>query len=131
MHAQHYGGATRAYPPADDMAGRWFMRFIPFWATRSLAIAWVEASFSSPTGRSSGKSSAHAAAVIVLGEPVKKVLVEEKDVPAERVSVIYPGIDLGEYERAGVEATIQESDPSIRLSCTSAASFIPTRACRS
>ena len=28
-------------------------------------------------------------------------MVEEKGVPADRVSVIYPGIDLAEYERPG------------------------------
>ena len=43
----------------------------------------------------------HAAAVIVLGEPVKQVVVDEKGVPADRVSVIYPGIDLAEYEAVG------------------------------
>jgi D-inositol-3-phosphate glycosyltransferase len=48
----------------------------------------------------------HAAAVIALGEPVKKVVVEEKGVPEDRVSVIYPGIDLAEYESPGEPATI-------------------------
>jgi glycosyltransferase involved in cell wall biosynthesis len=48
----------------------------------------------------------HAAAVIVLGEPVKQVVVSEKKVPADRVSVIYPGIDLAEYEAPASPATI-------------------------
>ena len=43
----------------------------------------------------------HAAAVIALGEPVKQVVVEEKGVPEDRCSVIYPGIDLAEYEGPG------------------------------
>jgi glycosyltransferase involved in cell wall biosynthesis len=48
----------------------------------------------------------HSAAVIVLGEQVKRVMVEEKGVPADRVTVIFPGIDLGEYDRPGPPATI-------------------------
>ena len=40
-----------------------------------------------------------AAAVITLGEGVRDVVVEEKGVPADRVSVIYPGIDLTEFDR--------------------------------
>src|SRR5262249_59478573 len=43
----------------------------------------------------------HAAAVIALGEPVKGGLIAEKGVPAERVRVIYPGIDLTEYDATG------------------------------
>ena len=74
----------------------------------------------------------HAAQIIALGEPVKQVVVEEKGVPADRVSVIYPGIDLAEYERPGQPAEISRaSAPSTRSSCTSAASSTPTRACRS
>ncbi len=52
-----------------------------------------------------------AAAVIVLGEQVKRVMVEEKGVPADRVTVIYPGIDLGEYDRPGEPAEIPGVDP--------------------
>src|SRR5262249_39057730 len=48
----------------------------------------------------------HAAAVIALGEPVKKVVVEEKGVPEDRVHVIYPGIDLAEYDSPGEPAEI-------------------------
>ena len=73
----------------------------------------------------------HAAAVIVLGEPVKRVVVEEKGVPADRVSVIYPGIDLGEYERPARRPRSPASGPSTRSSCTSAASSTRTRGCRS
>jgi glycosyltransferase involved in cell wall biosynthesis len=48
----------------------------------------------------------HSAAVIVLGEQVKRVMVEEKGVPADRVTVIFPGIDLGEYDQPGPPVTI-------------------------
>ncbi|HWE39132.1 MAG TPA: glycosyltransferase family 4 protein [Isosphaeraceae bacterium] len=48
----------------------------------------------------------HAAATIVLGAAVKRVMVEEKGVPADRVTVIYPGIDLSEYENPIEPATI-------------------------
>ena len=56
-----------------------------------------------------------AAAVIVLGEQVKRVMVEEKGVPADRVSVIYPGIDLGEYERPGEPAEIPGIGPGHKV----------------
>jgi glycosyltransferase involved in cell wall biosynthesis len=52
----------------------------------------------------------HAAAVIALGEPVKQVAIAEKGVPADRVSVIYPGIDLAEYEAP----TEPAADPALR-----------------
>jgi glycosyltransferase involved in cell wall biosynthesis len=52
----------------------------------------------------------HAAALIALGEPVKRVIVEEKGVPVERVRVIYPGIDLEEYQGNDPPVTI----PGIR-----------------
>jgi len=48
----------------------------------------------------------HAAAVIALGEPVKEVVIAEKGVPADRVRVIYPGVDLGEYGAPGEPASI-------------------------
>jgi glycosyltransferase involved in cell wall biosynthesis len=50
-------------------------------------------------------------AVIVLGGPVKQVVVEEKGVPEERVSVIYPGIDLAEYAHPGLPAQIDGVGP--------------------
>ena len=57
----------------------------------------------------------HAAAVIALGEPVKQVVVDEKGVPADRVSVIYPGIDLAEYDRPGPPATIPGVGPEHKV----------------
>ncbi len=57
----------------------------------------------------------HAAAIIVLGEPVKDVVVREKGVPEDRVSVIYPGIDLGEYDEPGPPATIPGIGPEHKV----------------
>ncbi|HEU5118804.1 MAG TPA: glycosyltransferase family 4 protein, partial [Isosphaeraceae bacterium] len=54
----------------------------------------------------------HASAVIALGEPVKRVVVEEKGVPEDRVSVIYPGIDLDEYAHPMPPAAIPGIDPA-------------------
>ncbi len=51
----------------------------------------------------------------MLGEPVKRVVVEEKGVPADRVSVIYPGIDLGEYDRPGAPAEIPGVGPEHKV----------------
>ena len=53
----------------------------------------------------------HAAAVIVLGEQVQRVMVEEKGVPRDRVKIIYPGINLGEYATPGEPATIPGIKP--------------------
>jgi glycosyltransferase involved in cell wall biosynthesis len=53
--------------------------------------------------------------VIVLGEEVKRVMVEEKGVPADRVTVIYPGIDLGEYDRPGPPASIAGVGPEHKV----------------
>jgi glycosyltransferase involved in cell wall biosynthesis len=57
----------------------------------------------------------HAAAIIALGEPVKQVVVEEKAVPADRVSVIYPGIDLREYDTPGSPASIPGIGPEHKV----------------
>ena len=132
VHAQHYGGATRAYRACrrygwpmvyeihsllgDEVARDSLGRGLVFKTYRALEKRVLR----------------HAAAVITLGEPVKQVVVAEKGVPAERVSVIYPGIDLAEYECArAARRRSPGSGPSTRSSCMWAASFIPTRACRS
>lgn len=99
VHAQHYGGATRS------LAYCRLHRKPMVYEIHSLLGDEVErdrlgrgATFR--MYRALERSAArHAASVIALGEPVKKVVVEEKGIPAERVHVIYPGIDLGEYER--------------------------------
>ncbi|MDG3004467.1 glycosyltransferase family 4 protein [Paludisphaera mucosa] len=115
VHAQHYGGATRAYFACRR--NRWPMvyeihsllgdeverdrlgRGVVFRAYQALERRVVE----------------HAAWVIALGEPVKDVVVREKGVPADRVSVIYPGIDLGEYERPAPDAPIPGVGPEHKV----------------
>ena len=129
VHAQHYGGATRAYSACRRYG--WPMVY----EIHSLLGDEVERD---RLGRGlvfrsylalERKVFRHAAQIIALGEPVKQVVVAEKGVPADRVSVIYPGIDLAEYDRPGPPAAIPASVPSTRSSCTSAASSTPTRAC--
>ena len=99
VHAQHYGGATRAYFACRR--NRWPMVY----EIHSLLGDEVERDRlgRGPVFRMyralERRVVNHAAHVIALGEPVRDVVVREKDVPADRVSVIYPGIDLGEYER--------------------------------
>ncbi len=106
VHAQHYGGATRAY--AACQRNRWPLVY----EIHSLLGDEVERQ---RLGRGlvfrsylaiERKVFQHAAQVVALGEPVRQVVVTEKGVPAERVSVIYPGIDLSEYERPGLPAAI-------------------------
>lgn len=98
VHAQHYGGATRAYP-ACQLFG-WPMVY----EIHSLLGDEVERD---RLGRGivfriyqalERKASRRAAAIIALGEPVKRVVVAEKGVSPDRVHVIYPGIDLAEYD---------------------------------
>jgi glycosyltransferase involved in cell wall biosynthesis len=57
----------------------------------------------------------HAAAVIALGEPVRQVVIAEKGVPADRVHLIYPGIDLGEYDAPAAPASIPGVRPDHRV----------------
>jgi glycosyltransferase involved in cell wall biosynthesis len=115
VHAQHYGGATRALAACrlfgwpmvyeihsllgDEVERDRLGRGLAFRLTLALE-------------RSACR---HASAVIVLGEPVKQVVVGEKGVPAERVSVIYPGIDLAEYERPGDPAAIPGVGPGDKV----------------
>ena len=82
---------------------------------RSSATAWAGDSSFGLTGPSKKRVLRHAAAVIALGEPVKQVVVAEKGVPAERVSVIYPGIDLAEYEAPGQPAAIPGVGPEHKV----------------
>ena len=116
VHAQHYGGATRAH--AACRLGGWPMVY----EIHSLLGDEVERD---RLGRGPGfrlqaaverDVCKHAAAVVVLGEPVKEVVVGEKGVPADRVSVIYPGIDLGEYARgAGAPAAVPGVGPEHKV----------------
>ncbi len=111
VHAQHYGGATRAYFACR--IGRWPMVY----EIHSLLGDEVERD---RLGRGMAfrgyralerRVCRHAAAVIALGEPVKTVVVEEKGVPADRVTVIYPGIDLAEYDGPSEPAEIPGVGP--------------------
>jgi glycosyltransferase involved in cell wall biosynthesis len=115
VHAQHHGGANRAYFACrkygwpmvyelHSLLGEEYERDklgrgIGFQINRKLERAVCR----------------HSAAVIVLGEQVKRVMVEEKGVPAERVTVIFPGIDLGEYDRPGEPATIAGIGPEHKV----------------
>jgi glycosyltransferase involved in cell wall biosynthesis len=115
VHAQHYGAATRAYVACrryrwpmvyemhsllgDEVARDSLGRGLVFNIYRALEKRVLR----------------HAAAVITLGEPVKQVVVAEKGVPAERVSVIYPGIDLAEYEVPCPPATIPGIGPEHKV----------------
>ena len=115
VHAQHYGGATRAYFACRRYG--WPLVY----EIHSLLGDEVERHrlgrgatfrFNVAVER---RVCRHAAAVIVLGEPVKRVVVEEKGVPADRVTVIYPGIDLDEYERPGAPAAIPGVGPEHKV----------------
>jgi glycosyltransferase involved in cell wall biosynthesis len=106
VHAQHYGGATRAYFACrrygwpmvyeihsllgDEVERDRLGRGLVFRSYRALEARVFQ----------------HAAAVIVLGELVKDVVITEKGVAPERVSVIYPGIDLREYDAPGAPVAI-------------------------
>lgn len=111
VHAQHYGGATRAYA-ACKLHG-WPLVY----EIHSLLGEEVERD---RLGRGlvfrgyvalERQVFRSAAAVITLGEPVRDVVVRDKGVPADRVSVIYPGIDLSEYERPTPEVAIPGVEP--------------------
>lgn len=115
VHAQHHGGANRAYLAC--WANRWPMVY-------ELHSLLGEEYERDRLGRGPGFQvnvrleravCRHAAAIIVLGEQVKRVMVDEKGVPAGRVSVIYPGIDLGEYDRPGEPATIPGIGPEHKV----------------
>jgi glycosyltransferase involved in cell wall biosynthesis len=115
VHAQHYGGATRAYRACrlygwpmvyeihsllgEEVARDSLGRGLVFNMYRALERRVLE----------------HAAAVIVLGEPVRQVVVAEKGVPAERVSVIYPGIDLAEYDAPATATAIPKIGPEHKV----------------
>jgi glycosyltransferase involved in cell wall biosynthesis len=115
VHAQHYGGATRAWFACRRY--RWPL----IYEIHSLLGEEVERD---RLGRGivfetyrtmERKVFEHAAAVIALGELVKQVVVEEKGVPEDRVSVIYPGVDLAEYEEPGELASIPGVDSSQKV----------------
>lgn len=106
VHAQHYGGATRAL--AACLLNNWPLVY----EVHSLLGEEVERdrlgrgmvfkTYATLERRVYRK----AEAVIVLGEQAGRVVIEEKGVPADRVTVIYPGIDLAEYDQAGEPAEV-------------------------
>jgi D-inositol-3-phosphate glycosyltransferase len=61
----------------------------------------------------------------MLGEPVRQVAVAEKGIPADRVAIIYPGIDLGEYNQPGAPAAIPEIGPEHRRRTDSPDRWLP------
>jgi glycosyltransferase involved in cell wall biosynthesis len=115
VHAQHYGGATRALTACrihewpmvyeihsllgDEVERDRLGRGIVFRTYRAMERGVLR----------------HAAAIIALGEPVKDVVVREKGVPADRVSVIYPGIDLCEYTESLPPASIPGIGPEHKV----------------
>lgn len=115
VHAQHYGGATRSLAAClgydwplvyeihsllgDEVERDRLGRGLKFRATRFLEQVACN----------------HAAEVIVLGEPVGKVCREEKNIPADRIHTIYPGIDLGEYTVDLPEVTIPGIGPEHKI----------------
>ena len=115
VHCQSYGAATRAYFGCRRY--RWPMVY----EIHSLLGDEVERD---RLGRGllfrsylalERRAVDHAAWVIALGEPVRQVVIDEKGVPGDRVSVIYPGIDLGEYERPGEPAEIPGVGPEHKV----------------
>ena len=115
VHAQHYGGASRAYFACRQNG--WPMVY----EIHSLLGDEVERA---RLGRGlvfrtylalERHVYRHAAQIIALGEPVKHVVVTEKGVPADRVSVIYPGIDLAEYAAPGAPAAIPGIGPEHKV----------------
>jgi glycosyltransferase involved in cell wall biosynthesis len=115
VHAQHYGGATRAY--AACRLGGWPIVY----EIHSLLGEEVDRDRlgRGPVFRTylalEKRVFRRAARVIVLGEGVRDVVVHEKGVPADRVSIIYPGIDLAEYERPSVEMAIPGVGPEHKV----------------
>ena len=106
IHAQHHGGANRAlfacirykWPLVYELHSLLGAEVERDKIGRGLAFhvnLWLERRVRS-----------RADAIIVLGENVKRVLIEESRVPPERIDVIYPGIDLGEYDSLDEEIAI-------------------------
>ncbi len=115
VHAQHHGGANRALMACRRYG--WPMVY-------ELHSLLGEEYERDRLGRGLGfrinvqleKSVCRRAdSIIVLGDGVKRVMVEEKGVNPEKVSIIYPGIDLSEYERVTETATIPGVNPDDKV----------------
>lgn len=115
VHADHYGGATRAY--AACRLGGWPMvyqihsllgdEFDRNRLGRGLAFRGYRAI--------ERRVFQTARAVIGLGDPVKRVVVDEKGVPEGRAFVIHPTLELSEYDRPGPPAEIPGVGPDDRV----------------
>lgn len=111
VHAQHYGGATRALA-ACRLNGWPIVYEIHSLLGEEVERERLGRGLVFRTYRALEQQVCRrAAAIIALGQRVKQVVIEEKGVPADRVSVIYPGIDLKEYEVAGTPVSIPGIGP--------------------
>jgi glycosyltransferase involved in cell wall biosynthesis len=115
VHAQHYGGATRAYVACRRHGWPMVYEIHSLLGDEVARASMGRGLVFSMYQAMEKRVLRHAAAVITLGEPVKQVVVTEKGVPAQRVSVIYPGIDLAEYDRPGSIATIPGVEPEHKV----------------
>jgi len=115
VHAQHHGGANRAsfacrrfgWPMVYELHSLLGEEYERDRLGRGLAFRVNQRLERSVCRRAS--------AIIVLGEGVKRVMTEEKGVDPDRVSIIYPGIDLAEYDTPGTPAEIPGVGPDHKV----------------
>jgi glycosyltransferase involved in cell wall biosynthesis len=115
VHAQHHGGANRAYfacrrygwPLVYELHSLLGEEYERDRLGRGVAFQ-VNLKLERAVCRL-------ASTIIVLGESVKRVMVEEKGVDPDRVSIIYPGIDLAEYDTPGAPAEIPGVGPEHKV----------------
>lgn len=114
VHAEHYGGACRAL--AACKVHGWPM----IYSIHSLLGEEVERD---RLGRGlvfrtyrtlERQVCRYASGVVVLGRGVKRIVVEEKGVPADRVAVIHPGVNLADYA-PGPAAEIEGVGPDEKV----------------
>lgn len=115
VHAQHHGGANRAY-----FACRRFGWPLVYELHSLLGEEYERDRIGRGLSfrlnlRLERAVCRRASAIIVLGEGVKRVMVEEKGVDPDRVSIIYPGIDLAEYDKPGAPAQIPGVAPEHKV----------------
>ncbi len=114
VHAQHYGGATRAYfacrrfgwPLVYEIHSLLGDEYERQRLGRGLSFRFYM--------NIERRVCRHAAAVIALGEPVKRWSSRKGSRPTA-FPVIYPGIDLGEYERPSEPAAIPGVGPEHKV----------------
>ena len=106
VHAQHHGGANRAYfacrrfgwPLVYELHSLLGEEYERDRLGRGMAFR-LNLRLERAVCR-------QAASIIVLGEGVRRVMIDEKGVDPDRVSIIYPGIDLSEYDVPSPPAVI-------------------------